>query len=187
MENVILDPTQIPEIFENAHNYPDQPVDWDRAYEGYTAAVDWPTATFYERLYELSPNAKIILTVRDPEDWFKSICKTINVWLNMDITWPERMVRVRKMASIVNCDGQLHQGDLLNRKEALIQKFLKHIENTKSKVKPENLLIMELGDGWEKLCKFLNKPVPQIPYPHSNKGDNFVQLLTSLRDRLEYE
>jgi hypothetical protein len=26
------------------------------------------------------------------------------------------------------------------------------------------------GDGWEKLCNFLDKPIPQIPYPHKNIG-----------------
>jgi hypothetical protein len=25
------------------------------------------------------------------------------------------------------------------------------------------------GDGWEKLCHFLKKPVPDSPFPHANK------------------
>ena len=28
----------------------------------------------------------------------------------------------------------------------------------------------EDGDGWEKICKFLNKPIPDLPFPHENRG-----------------
>ena len=30
-----------PEIFTEAYKHPDHEIDWDRAYEGYDAAVDW--------------------------------------------------------------------------------------------------------------------------------------------------
>ena len=32
---------------------------------------------------------------------------------------------------------------------------------------------IEEGDGWEKLCRFLDKPVPNVPFPHKNKGLHF--------------
>lgn len=35
-------------------------------------------------------------------------------------------------------------------------------------VPPERLLEWDISDGWEPLCKFLGKPVPDIPFPHAN-------------------
>ena len=47
---------------------------------------------------------------------------------------------------------------------------LKHLSNFGNS---ENILHMNIcddGDGWEKLCSFLNVPIPGISFPHSNKG-----------------
>jgi len=54
-----------------------EPVDWDGVLGGYEAAVDWPACTFYEELMERHPEAKVILTVRDPERWYESVRNTI--------------------------------------------------------------------------------------------------------------
>jgi len=35
-------------------------------------------------------------------------------------------------------------------------------------VPPERLLEWSVQDGWEPLCKFLDKPVPEGPFPHVN-------------------
>ena len=45
--------------------------------EGYKALADWPSCNEWRELYRLYPNAKFILTVRDPEKWFKSASETI--------------------------------------------------------------------------------------------------------------
>ena len=39
----------------------------------------------------------------------------------------------------------------------------------KSVVPKEDLLVWNLKDGWEPLCKFLDKPIPEGPIPHDNK------------------
>ena len=33
---------------------------------------------------------------------------------------------------------------------------------------PERLLEYRLGSGWEPLCTFLGKPIPDVPFPHAN-------------------
>jgi Sulfotransferase domain len=38
----------------------------------YEAAVDWPARTFYAELMERHPDAKVLLSVRDPEKWYAS-------------------------------------------------------------------------------------------------------------------
>ena len=40
---------------------------------------------------------------------------------------------------------------------------------------PERLLIWDVKEGWDPLCKFLGKPIPDSPIPHDNKtGDTGV-------------
>lgn len=54
-----------------------EPVDWEEMFVGYRASVDWPGAAFYKELSERYPEAKVILTVRDPEKWYESVRNTI--------------------------------------------------------------------------------------------------------------
>ncbi len=58
----------------DAIDHPD--VDWDALFEGFQACVDWPACHFYRTLADYYPNAKVILTVRDPADWFRSMTAT---------------------------------------------------------------------------------------------------------------
>ena len=50
---------------------------WDTLFSGYRAAVDWPAAAFWPRLMERYPDAKVLLSLRDPESWFRSASGTI--------------------------------------------------------------------------------------------------------------
>ncbi len=52
-------------------------VDWEGLFRGYRSAVDWPVCAFYRELAKRCPEAKVILTVRDPERWYQSATETI--------------------------------------------------------------------------------------------------------------
>src|SRR5437763_9512413 len=54
-----------------------KPVDWDELFAGYLAVVDWPACAFYQQLMQAYPNAKVLLTVRDPQSWYESTRNTI--------------------------------------------------------------------------------------------------------------
>ena len=59
-----------------------------------------------------------------------------------------------------------------SEKEFLKQCYRKHNTYIINTVPKENLLVWNLKEGWEPLCKFLNKPIPSGPIPHDNKtGD----------------
>lgn len=51
--------------------------DWETLLQGYQSSTDWPVAAYYRELMAVYPDAKIILTVRDPESWYKSIMGTV--------------------------------------------------------------------------------------------------------------
>ena len=54
-----------------------EPVDWDALLGPYEATVDWPACTFYAELMERYPDAKVLLSVRDPDRWYESTRNTI--------------------------------------------------------------------------------------------------------------
>src|SRR5207248_1610854 len=54
-----------------------KPIDWAALFAGYQATVDWPACIFYKELMHVYPDAKVILTVRNPENWYESAKSTI--------------------------------------------------------------------------------------------------------------
>jgi hypothetical protein len=51
--------------------------DWHSVLTDYQATVDWPGVHFWKMLAAANPDAKIILTVRDPDRWYDSADQTI--------------------------------------------------------------------------------------------------------------
>ena len=56
-----------------------EPVDWEKLYDGYRASVDWPSCNLWREHAALYPDAKVILTTRDPDSWYDSVMNTIYV------------------------------------------------------------------------------------------------------------
>ena len=54
---------------------------------------------------------------------------------------------------------------MLPRWEAMQDKYEAQIRRVKEVVPEDQLLVWNIKDGWEPLCKFLGKPVPDAPIP----------------------
>lgn len=65
-------------------------------------------------------------------------------------------------------------GDWRSRQK-LSEAFDRHNAHIRAIVPKENLLEWEPSHGWEPLCNFLGKPVPDDPFPHSNQGDDVAK------------
>lgn len=159
-----------PDDFYNAYHNREQ-ADWDHIYRGYSAAVDWPTAAFWLDLHHKYPESKIILTVRDADSWYKSTKNTIAAYQQhrdnqVDPSNPR--YKVARMAQLTCMDGRLKDAEVFEKEEETKQIFLDHNEEVKRIVPADRLLIMELGEGWDRLCAFLGKDVPDEPYPNVN-------------------
>ena len=63
----------------------------------------------------------------------------------------------------------------MNRQK-LAEGFRLHNNHIRSMVPPERLLEFEAKEGWEPLCRFLGKPIPDVPYPNTNKGSSTIGL-----------
>jgi len=48
------------------------------------------------------------------------------------------------------------------------RKYEEHNDKVQMTIPSENLLVWNLKDGWGPVCKFLNKPVPDMPIPREN-------------------
>ncbi|KAG1048394.1 hypothetical protein G6F43_009213 [Rhizopus delemar] len=149
-------------------------IDWDKLYDGFDAAVDWPTCTFYKELIVKYPDAKVLLTVRTPESWYASVCKTIApMSQRCKEIKSERKKDVLNMAIKVALGGILADEEKMKDEKAVQKLFTDHIEEVKRHVPSDRLLVMELGEGWDRLCQFLGKEVPKVPYPHKNATASF--------------
>lgn len=141
-----------------------EPVDWEEVFKGYGSTVDWPSATFYRELAEAYPQAKVILTLRDPEAWFRSTQATIFARETTGANDFERMVE-KVIGRLF--DQRMHD------KDKLIEVFNRHNETVQRVIPPERLLVYEVAQGWEPLCRFLGVPVPTEPMPKVNSTEDF--------------
>lgn len=146
--------------------FSDETMDWGQVFEGFQSAVDWPSAAFYREHAELWPDAKVILTVRDPESWYKSTQETIFREDNHQGASPEWLEMFHKMTE-KSFGGDLHT------REHLIDIYTRHNDEVRRTIAPERLLEYRPGDGWEPLCAFLGVPVPETPYPKTNSTEEF--------------
>src|ERR1700678_1644301 len=51
--------------------------DWEAIFAGFQAAVDWPASYFFKELSEAYPEAKFVLSTRDPDLWQHSMSTTV--------------------------------------------------------------------------------------------------------------
>ena len=60
--------------------------------------------------------------------------------------------------------------------EASLKFYNDWVEEVKNTVPEEKLLIFSVKEGWEPLCKFLDLPIPDQPFPRTN-DTNFIKSL----------
>lgn len=159
-------PVQVP-LWAAAVN--DQ-ADWKRTYEGYESAVDWPTACFFRELAQAYPEAKFVLTERDPERWADSFGATIYKLLAGKDHAPPEMRDWLEMVSAVIAKSGFPPG---LEHEDLKQRFIAHNEAVKATIPAERLLVFEVKDGWGPLCDYLGAPVPDADFPRTNDRGEF--------------
>ncbi|MFD2082358.1 hypothetical protein SAMN05421678_109117 [Actinopolymorpha cephalotaxi] len=144
--------------------------EWERIYAGYSATVDWPGSVFWRELVAAYPEAKVLLTLRDPERWFTSYHATVYrpIALGLDDPSAEKWNAMAQEVVV----QRLLAGEPHDR-ERLIAAFERHNEEVRTTVPADRLLVHHVGDGWEPLCAFLDLPVPAEPYPHLNDSGSW--------------
>ncbi len=154
-------------------------VDWDALYTGYRATVDWPSASFWRELRAVYPEAKVILTLRDSQQWYTSVMNTI--WkFSSQVTGESRtQLDEAAMERSMMGDEIIWQGVFGGRMEDrdhVIECYERHNQEVIDTVPADKLLVYRPGDGWEPLCGFLQKTVPNTDYPKVNSTEDFSAL-----------
>jgi hypothetical protein len=164
------------EVFQHMDHVPmwdaaskNEPVDWDKLFEGYAAAVDWPTSAYWRELSAKYPDALVLLSKRSPESWWDSAHSTIFVAARRT-GGPEReawLQMIQGMFARFSPD--------IDDRETCITAFNRHNAEVVREVPPERLLVWEAKDGWAPICKALNLPIPDAPFPLTNTKEEFNQ------------
>jgi Sulfotransferase domain len=156
---------------------------WDEVFAGQQATVDWPGGYFYRELAEYYPEAKVLLSVRDPEKWEPSFRETIWAMSFGDTLMPllaharaEVEPRWKLYLELVDRMFWGSQGTFAKGQtpEQMMEQMLAHHAEVQRTIPSERLLVWEVGEGWEPLCEFLELPLPDEPFPHANDRDTFL-------------
>lgn len=146
--------------------------------KGYTCTIDFPSSVYFQEQMSLYPNAKVVLSVRAAEGWYKSAYDTIfgpispgeawYVWILPPLRKFKKMCGLYKkhMCKVVGLEVKP-----IEDKEFWIKSFDAWNEFVKKTVPPEKLLVYDVKQGWEPLCRFLGKAIPDEEFPHLNDAE----------------
>jgi len=152
-------------------------VDWNVVFDGFRATVDWPGCTFYDRILAAYPDAKVILSVRDPEKWYASAERTIYALKEaaargaLEGDGPGAPPEVLGMIRTLIWDTTFE--DRFADKDFAISVFEKHNEAVKQH---DQLLVWEVKEGWPRLAEFLGVETPEGDFPHLNDAESFRRM-----------
>jgi hypothetical protein len=140
--------------------------DWEAVFGGYVSTVDYPGCTYWRELVAKWPEAKVILTTRDPDAWFESANETV-LSPRMRNMLGQSPIR-RFMDATVNEDF----GEHIEDRAFMTDYFRRWNEDVIASVPADKLLVFQAKDGWQPLCQFLGVPVPPEPYPRVNSRED---------------
>jgi hypothetical protein len=154
----------------------------DEIFEGHHSTVDWPGGFFFRELAERHPEAKVLLSVRDPEAWERSYRETIwnftrgdslvshlsDARREVDPRWRRYLELVDRM--LWSERSPFGQGD---DPAAMMRQMEAHNDAVREAIPPERLLVWRVTEGWGPLCEFLEVPVPEEQLPHANDAETF--------------
>lgn len=131
--------------------------------EYYDAFSDWShpsTNILFKEFDKQYPNSKFILNTRDIDSWMNSRMKHL-----------KRTPNLKKKQRENPNNKWLKMDKTLWREE-----FEEHHNNVRNyfKERPQDLLEFDVtkGDSWKKLCLFLNKEIPAIDFPRTNRASD---------------
>jgi hypothetical protein len=170
MEEVFANPPQVAYWQAVAAR---QPVDWEEVFAGYVAQIDWPGAHVWRETAAAFPEAKVIHSVRPPDVWWRSFSKTIGKLMTLQSTLPlpPHLAAMTGAMDVVLGDWTF-AGKWADR-DAAVAAFQRREAEVRAAIPAERLLVFDVAQGWEPLCRFLGVAVPDTPFPNRNQLDQF--------------
>jgi hypothetical protein len=113
----------------------------------FDAFQDYPWMYVFREMDRAFPGSRFVYTVRDP-------------------------VRLAE-SNINHLRSRGYREDWMPSSERVIDRYLQHQASVFEYFAGRSNFVAldwEAGDGWKELCEFLGEPVPDVPFPHSNRG-----------------
>lgn len=136
---------------------------WD-SIERYDSFEDLPWPFIYKEIYKKYPNAKYILTTHlNVDKWLKSYIRHC-IYGKHKTKWNAVRHNVVAYGIPYPVNHEVEFKNIYRNHNNEVRKFFKDKDNFIE-------LCWSKGDEWNKLCKFLDKEIPNVPFPHSYKSD----------------
>ncbi|TQN71931.1 hypothetical protein CSHISOI_03604, partial [Colletotrichum shisoi] len=173
-------------IVANDTDKPFGRAEFDRLFAGYDCIVESPCYLCPNVITEYldDPDVTFILTERIPQSWAKSIAGSLGAYHQKLAKPPLSIARrfdsfIAELTALFRAMTHRWSGGLEPSdpgfNDALAKSYVEYMESVKSLVPPERLLVLNLekGFGWEEICGFLKRDVPDEPYPRINAMADF--------------
>ena len=147
-------------------------VDWAKVFSGYNSQVDWPGAAVWEQTSIAFPNAKVVHTERPEDLWWNSFRVTIGKFFTHAASLPLPPDVAGVFQTMDRLVMQKVFGDHTDR-DRVIAAYRQNNEKVRDTIPVERLLVFNVAEGWEPLCRFLEVPMPLTPFPRANPRDEF--------------
>jgi hypothetical protein len=158
--------------------------EWERIFGNARSTVDWPSARYYRELMAHYPDAKILLSVRDAEDWVRSMRETIwgifhgesllhdlcDARSRLDPLWRRYLALMRQMTWDDEVGALAGETSTDAGLAAVMERWNQTVKDT---VPADRLLVWNPREGWDPLCDFLEVEVPAEPLPCLNDTTSF--------------
>ncbi|KAL8899387.1 MAG: hypothetical protein Q9207_006224 [Kuettlingeria erythrocarpa] len=162
--------------------------EWDQLLAEYGAVTDVPALAFWEDLVAAYPEAKVVLMERDIERWYKSFDDAVTkvMWGTLGnlladyergFVGPIRDVHRRWATDWMG----VHSEDEM--RAAAKDRYREHYASVRRMVPKERLLEYKVGSGWEPLCDFLGKSVPDVEFPNINETASMHEKISIITRR----
>lgn len=150
---------------------PGHPLDWDDFLAGYAAGLDTPFSICWRQLAAAYPDAPVLLSHRgSAEVWHRSMDVTVlartrdMLALNDDAD---------PMVSLLRAMFDDVFSDPSDRAEVMAG-YERRLAQVRAEIGSERLVEWQPADGWEPICRALDVPVPDRPFPHENTTTDFL-------------
>ncbi|KAJ7199080.1 P-loop containing nucleoside triphosphate hydrolase protein [Mycena rebaudengoi] len=166
--------------------------EWDQLLGRYQSVSDI-SVLFWEDFLLAYPHAKVILTTRDPDAWWKSMQATIHTLVGRKQLALAEWLDPKDFGAILTFSRLVLSeifacGPFRVTEDNAKGRFLAHYENVRQAVPSDKLLEYRVGEGWERLCEFLGKDIPQgVAFPKKNDSKLMREAIDSLIWRVYWQ